>query len=635
MKKKIRKKLCVIIFAAMLFSLALNYFVQIRQAQGAMKAASRDMFWQINQILLQNEREVEQIKADYANNCLINAKAVAYIVQNQPEIIGDQAEINKIVKLFQVDEFHIFDENGTLYAGSEPKYFGLNFRSGEQMQFFLPMLEDKSLKLCQEITPNTAEQKYMQYAAVWKEDGRDIVQIGMKPERVLEAMRRNELSYIFSLVTADHGSVICAVDPETYQVLGSTRQDHIGRNISELGISADQIRHGENGFQAAFDQKESYCIFTPSGSVILGRIRPLDSLYSNVNRSSIMLAVYLLLLSVVMIVVISGYLDRYIVRAISSVNQKLRVITGGNLETRVDVETTPEFAELSRQINQMIDSLLDTPNKLAMVLDAVSFPVAVYEIRPNMKRVMTTSRIGDILGLTPEQTGEMMADRDLFERSLRELKRRPLDAHKEVYQVPGQLRYVKMESFLYEQGLVGILMDVTDEVLEKQRIERERDIDLLTGLYSRRAFQRKMDGLFARREELGYAAVLLADADGLKQINDRYGHENGDRYLCRLADILRACPAKNQVAARLGGDEFVLMVYGYEERAALLKDLETVYKAKEDCRVTLSNQMQVPVNFSVGCGFFPDEGEDYRTLVKLADERMYRDKSDHKQITKR
>lgn len=635
MKNKIRKKLCVIIFAAMLFSLVLNYVLQIRQAHQAMRTASKEMFWQINQILLQNEKEMEHIKDDYANNCLINAKAVAYIVQNRPEIIGDQAEIDKIVELLQVDEFHVFDQDGTLYAGSEPKYFGLNFRSGEQMQFFLPMLEDRSLELCQEITPNTAEQKYMQYAAVWKEDGREIVQIGMKPERVLEAMRRNELSYIFSLVTADAGSVVCAVDPDTYEVLGSTDQSHIGRKISELGISGDQIKDGDSGFRSAFDGKESYCVFSPSGSVILGRIRPTEDLYMNVNRSSFMLAVYLLLLSVVMIVVISGYLDRYIIRAISAVNQKLRVITGGNLETRVDVETTPEFAELSQQINQMIRSLLDTPNKMAMVLDTVSPPMVIYEFRPNMKQVMTTRRIGDILGLSPEQTGEMMADRDLFERRLQELRRRPIDCEKGVFQLPGQMRYVKMESIFYEQSVLGILMDVTDEVVEKQRIERERDIDLLTGLYSRRAFQRRMEELFDHREELGYAVLLLADADGLKQINDRYGHENGDRYLRRIADILRACPARRQIAARLGGDEFVLMAYGYEGQTALREDLEMLYKAKKGCQVFLSNQMQVPVCFSVGCGFYPEDGEDYQTLVKLADERMYQDKSSHKLNTER
>ena len=136
MKDQIRKKLCLIISAAMLFSLLLNVLLQVHLAEKSMRRESENLFWQINQILVQNEKDVEQIKADFAKNCLINAKAAAYIMQNRPEIIGNQPELEKIAKLLQIDEFHIFDTEGNLYAGSQPKYFGMNFNSGEQMQFF-------------------------------------------------------------------------------------------------------------------------------------------------------------------------------------------------------------------------------------------------------------------------------------------------------------------------------------------------------------------------------------------------------------------------------------------------------------------------------------------------------------------
>ena len=70
----------------------------------------------------------------------------------------------------QVDELHLFDTKGKLFSGSVPKYYNYTFESGEQMKFFLPMLKDKSMQLCQEVTPNTAENKLMQYIAVWRED---------------------------------------------------------------------------------------------------------------------------------------------------------------------------------------------------------------------------------------------------------------------------------------------------------------------------------------------------------------------------------------------------------------------------------------------------------------------------------
>ena len=112
--------------------------------------------------------------------------------------------MQKIARLLQVDEFHLFDTQGNLYAGSEPKYFGLNFSSGRQMQFFLPMLKDYHLQMCQDITPNTAEGKLMQYAAVWREDRKGIIQVGLEPTTVLDSMKRTELSYIFSLAAQAH-----------------------------------------------------------------------------------------------------------------------------------------------------------------------------------------------------------------------------------------------------------------------------------------------------------------------------------------------------------------------------------------------------------------------------------------------
>ena len=170
MKQIIRKRLCIVILTAMLTTLLINYYIEIHNAQNEMYTRAQEMFWQVGQILDQNEKEAEKERENLKEQCFIRAKAIAYILQDRPQVTGDQQEMEKIARLLQVDEFHLFDTKGNLYAGSEPKYFGLNFNSGQQMQFFLPMLENYDLQMCQDITPNTAEGKLMQYAAVWRED---------------------------------------------------------------------------------------------------------------------------------------------------------------------------------------------------------------------------------------------------------------------------------------------------------------------------------------------------------------------------------------------------------------------------------------------------------------------------------
>ena len=109
-------------------------------------------------------------------------------LEQQPQLEYDVDELNKLAEFLQVDEIHLFDANGTLYSGSHPEYTGLTMYSGDQISFFAPMLRDKGLALCQEIVPNTASNKPMIYAAVWREDGEGIVQVGLEPQRMLDSI---------------------------------------------------------------------------------------------------------------------------------------------------------------------------------------------------------------------------------------------------------------------------------------------------------------------------------------------------------------------------------------------------------------------------------------------------------------
>ena len=85
-----------------------------------------------------------------------------------------------------------------------------------------------------------------------------------------------------------------------------------------------------------------------------------------------------------------------------------------------------------------------------------------------------------------------------------------------------------------------------------------RDIDLLTGMYNRRAFTAIWNSCSGEPDQLEHGMMLMADADNLKQVNDKYGHENGDRYLTAIAGPLKGCGWNNCIAARLSGDEFAL-----------------------------------------------------------------------------
>lgn len=184
----------------------------------------------------QSEEElIESLKDDY----IVRAKAVSYIVDAKPQVENDVEELQKIAKLMSVDEIHLFDETGCITSGSVPKYFGYSFDSGTQMSYFKPMLTDKSLTMCQDVTPNTSEGKAMMYAITWNEAGTMMVQVGLKPQRLLDELKQNEISTVVSDMPVYKGMELYVADADTELVKGATACDKIGKTFHDLGIPTD------------------------------------------------------------------------------------------------------------------------------------------------------------------------------------------------------------------------------------------------------------------------------------------------------------------------------------------------------------------------------------------------------------
>lgn len=214
---------------------------------GILKYVNDENAYRVSKVLLdrvvtvldkndQSEEElIESLKDDY----IVRAKAVSYIVDAKPQVENDVEELQKIAKLMSVDEIHLFDETGCITSGSVPKYFGYSFDSGTQMSYFKPMLTDKSLTMCQDVTPNTSEGKEMMYAITWNEAGTMMVQVGLKPQRLLDELKQNKISKVVSDMPVYKGMEIYVADADTGLINGATDCDKIGRTFNNLDIPTD------------------------------------------------------------------------------------------------------------------------------------------------------------------------------------------------------------------------------------------------------------------------------------------------------------------------------------------------------------------------------------------------------------
>jgi diguanylate cyclase (GGDEF)-like protein/PAS domain S-box-containing protein len=166
-------------------------------------------------------------------------------------------------------------------------------------------------------------------------------------------------------------------------------------------------------------------------------------------------------------------------------------------------------------------------------------------------------------------------------------------------------------------GYEIIAVDVTEQRALEDHLRHQALSDSLTGLANHRRLFEVLQAEISRTKRTGREfSLLLLDLDGLKTINDRFGHLVGNRALCRLAQVLADCCRSVDTAARQGGDEFALVLPETGAAAATLV-------ARRICEL-LANDAEEPfLSVSVGVASCPEDAENIGTLLYAADKALY------------
>ncbi|RNB85286.1 sensor domain-containing diguanylate cyclase [Brevibacillus nitrificans] len=252
----------------------------------------------------------------------------------------------------------------------------------------------------------------------------------------------------------------------------------------------------------------------------------------------------------------------------------------------------------------------------------------IREMNPKAKQWFEGIPVGDVLSHFPFQ------DQQNFSDWL------ALYCQEKKYEAQGEMR-IYNPSRGYMDLLMGIdlieengeelfvihLTDATSlKETERKLLESERSYkylahhDSLTDLYNRTGLQAQLQQKMEQRELF---ALVLIDLDHFKPINDTYGHFVGDLYLKHIAHMLTKDAQPGDLIGRIGGDEFVLVISCTDQRKDVNKMVEE--------RLSLFNKLpfnhegiEIPITFSAGVSLFPKEASDMTTLLKIADEAMYR-----------
>jgi diguanylate cyclase (GGDEF)-like protein/PAS domain S-box-containing protein len=192
----------------------------------------------------------------------------------------------------------------------------------------------------------------------------------------------------------------------------------------------------------------------------------------------------------------------------------------------------------------------------------------------------------------------------------------------------GERRYIRLQERKInlpnnEAGIISIQTDVTDKIKSEEKIKYASYHDSLTDLYNRSYLEKKIQKL--NRSAKLPVAIIMADLNGLKLVNDTYGHAEGDKLLKKMADILSSSCRDDDLIARWGGDEFVIILPG--------SDCKTVKKIVKRINKKIANQYlefedgsKLPLSAALGYEVKENKFEDILEILDEAESKMYKNK---------
>ncbi len=428
----------------------------------------------------------------------------------------------------------------------------------------------------------------------------------------------------------------------------STRSDNekFTRKIAVSGSAYKRLYSADDGVIASEPDRNGICRILPSDEfnsemagfsmpisisaagenewVLTGIIRR-DTLYElSINLRKILIITMLISVAVSVICVLAA--SRALVKPVTKLIKQLRS-SDPTEPISLDKTGISEIDELSASVEVLSGEVEAFASKMSRIMDVADVPVGVFEIKENSGYGFVSGKFCELLDMDSSKLHNGCLPAAAFMTRFAEIKEYLCDETGNIYKLPepnGKFRWIRLQIINENGSLLGAVMDITKEMTEQEKLQHERDIDLLTGIYNRRAFTERTEALFKNRKmSLRVSALVMWDLDNLKYVNDHYGHDYGDMYIKCLSDTLLEAQNHRCMACRRSGDEFYLFYHGYGDRDEIRAEFKKIWSVVNGKTITLPDGTPYRVSVSGGVAWYPYDAKGLDELMKKADDAIY------------
>lgn len=321
-------------------------------ARHAREKAEQMMATRLNDILelfMHAERSVSYLSMANDASTQDRTRALVEILSLKPEILLNQEELQGVCNLLGAEQIAVCNSKGVVEAAVPESFVGYNLEDGDDIYLLTGGDERQEQALCSPMaSADTESQGVMQFATVRRLDKEGFVRLGFRTR--LEHASRQESSL-------DHSTAKLRVG-ENGRVVVFRRGVRVS-NRSKASISQTELlAMPTNEVKEVTIDGDEYFLYAVEGNGYrLVGVVPRSEIYRSSLGAVKSVLLSNLLLFFIMFAVVSWLLQRIVLRGISKINEELREITEGDLERRIDVTDSLEFARLSNGINFMVDSL--------------------------------------------------------------------------------------------------------------------------------------------------------------------------------------------------------------------------------------------------------------------------------------
>ena len=326
------------------------------------------------------------------------------------------------------------------------------------------------------------------------------------------------------------------------------------------------------------------------------------------------------------------------VRPISAAIQQIRAKRKFNEVIHFHPSNIYEIDEMTDAITQLQINVLSVSSEVSKMISIADVGLGSFRYERPDDNLFVGQSLIKLLNLKIPQDSDAVLERQEFLNAIENDEVRhaieagltlPVDGVREDYSEVHQyhfdsgVRWLRLSYTYSSSSAIGIVQDITDAVLEKQRIEFERDYDSLTGLMNRHAYYNRIEELFSDKRHLHTTAFIMIDLDNLKYVNDTYGHDFGDEYIKIAARALKGFEEDGGIVARISGDEFNICLPGFSSKERVRAIIERVRGRLLESSCLLADGTHLKVRGSMGVSWYPDDADTPELLMKYADFAMY------------